>query len=651
MTSMTRLQPRGTTSASDELHPPHPGARVCDAVMERAGRHPDRPAVICGDDTLSYGELATAAASLARAVGADGPYGPHGASRRIGILSHRTASTVALALGVWLSGRSFVFLDPAAPQETARHIRSSAGVSVVLDPLTGNHLTYPDGARVVPGVPGSVPVPRDEAYVLYTSGTSGRPKGVSVSQENLAVSNAARLAVYEGFGAPVFLLLSPFHFDSSVAGVWGTLAAGGTLVVAGEEERRAPEALVGLVARHGVTHTLTVPSFYAELLHTVREDERLARDLASLRLVICAGEALSRSVIDQHFALLPAVSLGNEYGPTECTVWSTYRVYDKPGEPGIGRPVPGTAIHLLDDRLREVPRGTVGQIAVSGRSVTRGYVGNERETRARFVEVPVPGPGQAAGPESEGVPEPEAASKAATDAERAGDGRTVRVYLTGDLGRWSERGELEFVGRLDNEVKIRGVRVHLETIEEALAAHPGVQSAAVVYDSATSTCYAFAVREEGAQVDADAVRRFVTETLGGAVVPDRILFTDHLPRSAHDKIDRGALLASVRGADGGTTAVATDTDTATDTAVGAGATAGAAPAGALAHQVAQAWEQVLGVPVRESETGTFFDLGGNSLTVLRLSRALGKIAGRPVGVKQVYRCGTIPQQVDLLARS
>jgi amino acid adenylation domain-containing protein len=571
---------------------------VCDAVMERAEQIPDRPAVICGNDTLSYGELASAALSLARELDTDGRYAD---SRRIGILSQRTVSTVAFALGVWLSGRSFVFVDPQAPDDAARHITSSSGVSVVLDPPAGRR---PADRRtpVAPAV-SLRPSPDDEAYVLYTSGTSGRPKGVSVSQENLAASNAARLAVYEGFGTPVFLLLSPFHFDSSVAGIWGTLAAGGTLVVADEDERRSPRALVALVARHGVTHTLTVPSFYAELLHTVREDERLARKLSTLRLVICAGESLARGVIDQHFALLPAVSLGNEYGPTECTVWSTYRVYDKPAEPSIGFPVPGTGVHLLDERLREVPQGEVGQIAVSGRGVSRGYVGDEQGTKARFVDV------------------------------EARAGGTVRVYLTGDLGRWSERGELEFLGRIDNEVKIRGVRVHLETIEEALAAHPGVQSAAVAYDTGTSTCYAFVVKEAGAEVDAASVRRFVTGALGAAVVPDQVLFTDALPRSAHDKVDRAALLAAVRanasGGSGGSGEVA----------------------GGLAQQVARAWEQVLGVPVRESESGTFFDLGGNSLTVLRLSRALGKIAGRPVGVKQVYRCGTIGQQVDLLAQS
>ncbi len=547
--------------------------------------------MICGDDSYSYWELADIALDIARELNSNEAYA---GSRRIGIEAYRTASAPAVALGVALSGRSFVFLDPQSPQSASRHIRSSAGVSVVADPRSGRIRKLPD----VESAAGPGPSGADEAYVLYTSGSSGRPKGVSVSQRNLADSTAARLTVYEGFGTPTFLLLSPFYFDSSVAGVWGTLAAGGTLVVAGEDERRDPAALVGLVARHRVTHTLTVPSFYAELLHTARQDGQLASDLASLRLVICAGESLPQAVIEQHFALLPEVTLGNEYGPTECTVWATYRLYERPGASSIGFPIPGTSIHLLDDRLREVPPGEVGQIAISGRGVTAGYVGAEQETRARFTDVEV------------------------------APGRTVRAYLTGDLGRWSAAHGLEFTGRLDNEVKIRGVRVNIEAIEESLAAHPGVRAAAVAYDAEAAVCYACVVKDADTPVDAASVRHQVASALGASVVPDRVVFVDRLPRSAHDKIDRSALLASVRPA-----------------------RAEPADAGAqgLAARITRAWEEVLGVPVHEAEPGNFFELGGNSLSVLRLSRALGRIAGRPVAVKQVYRCGTIPQQVELLS--
>lgn len=566
---------------------------VSEAVLEHARRHPDRTALICGEERVSYGELAAGAAAVARAIAADEK---RAASRRIGVVSHRTVGAAVHALGIWLSGRSFVFLDPAAPPSSAEHIRRTAGLSVVVDPRE-----WPAEPAEPAPAPAVSPSPDAEAYVLFTSGSSGRPKGVSVSLRNLAHSNAARLALYDGFGTPVFLLLSPFHFDSSIAGLWGTLAAGGTLVIADEEERRMPQAVLDLVARHRVTHTLTVPGFHRELLHTLREDGRHPDGAASLRLVTSAGEALPQSVLDLHFALLPGVALSNEYGPTECTVWSTARIYDKPGPTGIGFPIPGTSLRLLDDRLRPVPAGAVGQIAVSGPGVALGYVGDEQQTAAKFVDLSA---GTTAGP-------------------------PVRAYLTGDLGRWSDEDGLEFVGRLDNEVKIRGVRVHLETLEEALTAHPDVRAAAVVYDAESAVCHAFVVAEPGAEPAAASIRGFLETELGAAVVPDRIVFTTTLPRTAHDKTDRAALLAS--------TAPPAERERALE-------------GGALADHIARVWGQVLGVPVAPSEQDTFFSLGGNSLTVIRLSRALGELAGRPVGVKNVYRCGTIPQQVDLLSR-
>ncbi|MFB9603171.1 non-ribosomal peptide synthetase [Streptomyces roseofulvus] len=588
---MTTLQLSGI---ADGPHLAEPVGPVCDEVMEQARRHPDRLAVVCGSDHLTYRQLAAAAEAVAAEQDLAG-LRPGGA--RIGILAHRTAATVAHALGVSLGGRSFVFVDPEAPEAVVQHIRTTADVSLITDPRTGTPHTGPgtDPAAPKPARQRSLD---DEAYVLYTSGSTGRPKGVSVSQRNLASSTAARLTVYEPYGTPVFLLLSPFHFDSSVAGVWGTLAAGGTVVVAREDERRDPAALFGLVARYGVTHLLAVPSFYAELLLTLGQDTAAGEAVASLRMAICAGEALPQSVIDGHFALLPGVALANEYGPTECTVWATYRVYERPGRSTIGRPIPGTSVHLLDDRLQPAEAGGVGQIALSGPGVSGGYVADAQQTNARFVTL--------------------------TDAS----GATARAYLTGDLGRWSDEDGLEFAGRIDNEVKIRGVRVTIESIEEALVSHPGVHAAAVAYDAETSTTFAFVTVAPGAEADAASVRARAEAVLGSGVTPDRVVFAETLPRTAHDKIDRAALLASVR-----------------PLAPVAGPDAG----GGLAAQIARAWSDVLGVDVLETERAGFFELGGNSLSIMRLARALGKIAGHPIGVKEVYRRGTIAQQVELLS--
>ncbi|MGW3473202.1 non-ribosomal peptide synthetase [Saccharopolyspora sp. NPDC000995] len=569
---------------------PEPTVRVCDTIASVAMKHADHTAVICGDVSITYDELL----SLTQRI--RGEWGKIDFdSRRVGILAHRSVAVPAYLLAAHLSRRSFVFLDPAAPEHVTRNAITSADARLTVDPRT-NELAatggYADAAVGNSGL-GDLPLD-DEAYVLYTSGSAGRPKGVSVSQRNLASSNQARLAVYHEFGAPRFLLLSPFFFDSSVAGIWSTLAAGGTLVIAREDERRDPQAVHRLIVRHRITHLLTVPSFYAEVLHAIGHTEAVG----SLRVAICAGETLQPDVLNQHFATLGGVSLFNEYGPTECTVWSTYKRYDAPGPSNIGVPIPGTRVVLVDEELAEVPAGHVGQIAISGPGVSNGYIGDAVETRKRFVDL------------------------------TSVSGATRCAYLTGDLGRWTADGELEFLGRLDNQVKIRGVRVNLDNIELALAACPEVQAVALAYDGWSALSYAFIVLNPEASFDEASVRNTVEAALGSSYVPDRVVFVASLPRTARDKIDRSALLASAR-------SVPVPAPRQED---------------GLASDIAQAWERVLGVSVREPEHRlSFFDLGGNSMSVLKLSRALSEIAGKRVPVGELYRSPTITQQADLLS--
>nr|WP_246835234.1 non-ribosomal peptide synthetase [Micromonospora sp. MH33] len=550
---------------------------------------PSDDAIVCGDERLSYSDLGAMVGQIVGQL----PVEP---GQRVGIIGYRDIAVPACMLAVHLRGHSFVVLDPDAPPEIDEYVRETTGINHVLDPRSVSHST-PSAEKGWPSCDYHHHS-RDEAYVLYTSGSTGKPKGVSVSQRNLTSSNQARLEVYRDFGTPRFLLLSPFFFDSSFAGIWGTLAAGGTLVIATEDERRNPAAIAALLDAHRVTHLLTIPNFYAEVLHCVNTRRSPTGVPTTLRVAVCAGEALAASVIEEHFRALRGVVLFNEYGPTECTVWSTFRRYDTPAAPTIGNAIPGTDIYLFDEGLSPVPAGAVGQISIAGPGVANGYVADAVETGRRFVTVALP------------------------------DGRTRRVYLTGDLGRWNADGELEFLGRLDSQLKIRGARVNPEAVEQVLMADASIRAAAMVYDADALISYVFVVRATDEQsLDEAQARSLVAGSLGRGHVPDRVIFVDELPRTGRDKVDRVSLLSAAR----------------------TSRPSGRRQVGTIEAQVTHAWERILGVTLTETHSETsFFELGGNSISILRLSRELAAIIGSPVSVAKVYRCDTLSRQAELL---
>jgi amino acid adenylation domain-containing protein len=288
--------------------------------------------------------------------------------------------------------------------------------------------------------------PTQAAYVVFTSGSTGEPKGVVVERQHLAASNAAR-DVYYAEPPGRFLLLSPVSVDSSVAGIYWALGAGGTLVLPPARAEQDVERLARLIQDTGVTHTLLIPSLYRALLENA-ETERLD----SFRCVIVAGEECQPDVVRLHQTRLPDVALHNEYGPSEATVWATAARLDlAPGRPServtIGRPVPGARVYLLDDALRPVPAGATGEICIGGAAVARGYLGLPDETALRFVADPFALGG--------------------------------RIYRTGDRARFRDDGQIEFLGRIDEQIKVRGFRIEPGEIERALIEHPAVRDAAV----------------------------------------------------------------------------------------------------------------------------------------------------------------------------
>jgi amino acid adenylation domain-containing protein len=284
------------------------------------------------------------------------------------------------------------------------------------------------------------------AYVIYTSGSTGQPKGVPVTHRNLVHSTFARFDMYQ---QPVgcFLLLSSFAFDSSVAGIFWTLCSGGALCLPMQREEQDANAIIRLMHEHAVTHTLCLPSLYQVLL-----EHAPAGALRALQVVIVAGESCPSSLLQWHAQVVPDAALFNEYGPTEGTVWcSVHRVSPAQPQHGpvpIGRPIPNMQLYIVDARHRPVPMGATGELLIGGDGLVEGYLNRPELTAARFIHAP------------------------ALSAHR--------LYRSGDLARFRADGEIEFLGRIDQQIKIRGHRIELEEIEAALAAHPSVLLAAAV---------------------------------------------------------------------------------------------------------------------------------------------------------------------------
>lgn len=590
-------------------------ALVHELVAERARIHPHAPALHCGGRSIEYGTLLAWSDRIAARVIAGG------ASRggHVGVFAEPSPAMVAVALGILRAGAAYVPLDPALPDLRLAQLVADARLDAVLATATvrgrlaglGPHVALdladdPEDELAEPPAPATEPATAaDPAYLVYTSGSTGEPKGVVVEHRQLAASTEARRLVYPG--APTFLLLSPLSFDSSVAGLWGTLTAGGRLVVAQASEVRDPERLVELIDAHQVTHTLCVPSLYSVLLDAA---ERLGVGrLRSLETVILGGEAMPAELLSRHFALQPGpCALVNEYGPTEATVWASYRRYNATGPVSIGGPVPGARLYVLDDRLRPVPQGAEGELVIGGAGVARGYFGREEATADAFVEDPYAVEGGA------------------------------RMYRTGDRARWRDDATLEFLGRRDHQVKIRGHRVELGAVETALAALPGVRDAVAVTDSARTRLTAFAVPTTNHLLP-ESMRSELADRLPPVQVPAAIHVVDALPRTVNGKVDRAALRAIADG------------DRPAPARAGAAplASAFSAPAGGdrAVTLVTAAWAEVLkrsDIPTRVN----FFDLGGHSIGMFELQDALERHTGFRPSIVALFRDTTVSAQAGLV---
>ncbi|MFF9347904.1 amino acid adenylation domain-containing protein, partial [Streptomyces sp. NPDC014734] len=577
---------------------------VARTFEDHAARTPDAPAVVFGSTALTYRQLDLASNRLARHLRGLGA----GPERLIAVALPRSERMVVALLAVLKTGAAYLPLDTAHPAERLSAVLADADPALLLTesetarsvPATCP-VVCPDEAatadRIAAGSPAPLsdeerggPVPPDAAaYVIYTSGSTGRPKGVVVTHGNMLNLVLAQRD-HHGVGPDDRIAaVTTIAFDIAVTELYLPLVSGARMVLAPRDAARDPAVLAELLHRHRVTVLQATPSLWRVLVAEVPDA------LRGLRM-ITAGEALPADLA-RDMAALAAVVV-NQYGPTETTVYST--LLDVPVAAArtvpIGRPLPNTAVYVLDAAMGPVAPGTAGDLYIAGSGVARGYLGRPGLTAARFVADPFGPPGS-------------------------------RMYRTGDRVRWTRHGVLEYLGRDDFQLKIRGFRVEPGEIEAALTAHPDVARAAVVARpdrSGGQGLVGYFVGTAPGTVDAATLRDHLSARLPGHMVPPHLVELDALPVNANGKLDGAALPEPDRTPAG----------------------RGRAPTTERQKALCALFAEVLGV----SEVGAgdgFFDLGGHSLLAIRLVGRVRETLGVELRVSTVFEAPT----VELLERA
>ncbi|WP_461087959.1 amino acid adenylation domain-containing protein, partial [Streptomyces deserti] len=572
---------------SDDLAGPVPDALVPDLFAAQAARTPEAVALVGADAELSYGEVEERSNRLARKLIAQG-VGPESV---VAVVLERSPEVVVAVLAVLKAGGAYVPIDPGQPRERVRFVLEDAGPVLVLDTPeflaeTAGYDAAPisDADRIAPLLPSH------PAYVIYTSGSTGRPKGVLVPHRNVVALFAAAREVLD-FGADdVWSWFHSLAFDFSVWELWGALLHGGRVVVVPFDVSRSPGEFAELLERERVTMLSQTPSAFYQLM-AAQPDRSGA--LGAVRTVVFGGEALEPARLAGWWERYgeDAPRLVNMYGITETTVHVTHHaVGPDDGADGsvIGRGLPGLSVYVLDEWLRPVPVGVVGELYVAGTQVARGYAGRAALTGERFVACPFGGSGG-------------------------------RMYRTGDRARWASEGRLVFAGRADDQVKIRGFRIEPGEVEAVLAAHPAVAQAAVVArDGAPGgmRLVGYVVPADGSDGVLDEVRAYAGQRLPSYMVPSAFVELDALPLTVNGKLDRRALPEPDQ----------------------AGAGTGRAPVTAQEELLCAAFAEVLGLD-RVGVDDDFFALGGHSLLAVSLVEWLRQ-RGVSVSVRALFASPT-----------
>lgn len=514
----------------------------------------------------------------------------------IGIMLTRSAWMITSILSVLKAGAAYVPIDPTYPSERIKLIRNDANLKVlIVDTLAAKEEYQSDACIVISleevknalanytdSKPVLVNKSDDLAYVIYTSGSTGVPKGVQIEHNSIINTLYWRKDYYKMDGRINNLQIPSVAFDSSVEDIFSVLITGGTLVIPKEELRQDLNYLASLIQQHKVSHFLIVPSLYNALL------EEIGEGLVGVECITVAGESIGEDLVNKHYEVLPYVTLVNEYGPTENSVCSTVEKLEQGKSVTIGNSISNVLTYILDDNLQLLPADAIGEICVAGAGVARGYLRREVLNTEKFVE-------------------------------NTHHPFYKKLYKTGDLGKLLPDGSIKYLGRKDEQVKIRGNRIELGEIENTLLTLPSLDQVVVVAKiDADNHKYLAAYYTSKENINEGDLQKYLIDVLPFYMIPARFIQLDQLPFNANGKIDRKTL----QNLDIHVNKVEIEL-----------------PIGPVEEALVKIWEALL----VGKEIGTdqnFFDLGGDSIKATQIVARMYK-AGYKISVRDIFKNPTI----------
>ena len=566
---------------------------------------PGNTAVIFENNRVSYLQLNAFAETIAQKIHEKLPYGNH----IVGLLFKPGPAMMAAILGIWKAGCAYVPLSPAAPAERNLYILTDCNAALLLVHHELKHKTYSDEQLIenekiifVAEEPeqmaagdqqqktnGTSPekgiVAGDNLVnIIYTSGTSGRPKGVEIRHRGLVNFIYWRILNYRFTAEDVTLQLVPYHFDGFGADVYHPLISGGAIAMIPEEQKLNADYIIKLIRSAKVTNFTTPPGLYSAIL----DECNAGNTLPTLRFVTLAGDMAQKSLLKKSRLLLPHIELVNEYGPTEGTVAATCNnTLHENNNAVIGKPIQNTAIYILGKNKALLPVGVYGELCISGVGLAKGYVNNAALTKEKFVDNPfVPG---------------------------------TRMYKTGDIARWLPDGNIEISGRVDAQIKIRGFRIEPGEIERRLSAHEQIIEALVMAPVMRGEKHLVAYYLSEQKINDDNLRHFLSDKLPDYMIPVYYIHMGKFPYTAVGKLDRKALpLPEMKSSHIHVAAVTKEEKLLVDI-----------------------WEKVLGIE-NIGVTDNFFTAGGDSIKSIQIASRM-RTAGYEITVKDIFNAQTIKE--------